>query len=41
MCNEPGEGGVRSHSGSFDEMFYESKEGKLGGFLDLESMKMS
>ena len=32
MFNEPGEGGVRSHSGSFNEMFYESIEGKLGGF---------
>ena len=41
MFNEPGEGGVRSRSGSFNEMFYESREGKRGRFSYLESLKMS
>ena len=41
MLNEPGEGWVQSHSGSFNEMFYESIEGKLGGFSYLESPKTS
>jgi len=39
MFNELGEGGVRSHSGSFNEMFYESREGKLDGLSCLESLK--
>ena len=40
MFNKP-RGGVWSYSGSFNEMFYESKEGKLGGFPYLESLKTS
>ena len=41
MFNEPGEGGVRSNSGSFNVMFYKSKEGIIGGFSCLESLKTS
>ena len=41
MFNEPGEGGVRSHGASFNEMFYDSREGKLDVFSYLESMKTS
>ena len=39
MFNELGEGWVQSHSGSFNEMCYESREGKLDGFSCLESSK--
>ena len=39
MFNELGEGGIWSHGGSFNEMFYESREGKLDGFSCLESLK--
>ena len=41
MFNGPKEGGVQSHSGSFNEMFYESREGKIGGFSCLESLNTS